>query len=203
MSNFAKLQALIKGKPLASLDEEQNENSGVEVAPEGEDEGDGADTSGDGDGDEADDAGTSGNDGGEGSGEDGEGEGAGDPAPAPDAQAVDVKSASYAAGFAAANDRWAGMLLNANCRSNMDLAVNLLTTTDLSAEQIGHACSLSAVDPAARKLLESTPKVNVAPNGGGTNGDGTDDDSDAGKAARKAAVERVNKRRSGANKKGS
>lgn len=107
------------------------------------------------------------------------------------APAANKGSADYKAGCLDTNKRWAGLLINPACSSNMELAVSLMLDTDFSAEKIGRLCSLqSGGDPAALALLDKTKKIEVgadaATEGGKASDKGAED------SPRKRAVARVN-----------
>jgi hypothetical protein len=188
-ARFAGLSRLLAGAgliPAASI--APGEGDDDDEGGEGEGEGEGQEGAGDEGGDGSGDG--SGEGGGEGGEDGGEGEG-----PAADAPpAAGNRSADYQAGVDATNRRWAGILTNESCLSNMTLAVSLMLRTDFSAEEIAEHCGMAVGgDPAALALLDRAPKPKIGTDAKGEGKDGADDSD--GDKARKSAVASVNARR--------
>lgn len=150
---------------------------------------------------------------GTGEGEEGEEGGEAAPAPAPEAApapapeapadgtadappAAGVDAASFKAGADAANLRWAGILTNASCLANIELAAQLAVETNFTATKIGELCAIGKTgDPAALALLDRTEKPNL---GTDARDESTKPAGDTpGQVAGKSAVDKINQRRAG------
>ena len=92
-----------------------------------------------------------------------------DPDPAPADPAADTSSSDYAAGVAAANQRWAAVLISPAAQANLELATDLMAENpSMSPSAIIGMCERHGVKPgaeapaggksAAQQLLDRTPK---------------------------------------------
>jgi hypothetical protein len=104
---------------------------------------------------------------------------------------ANTNSPDFRAGEAAANTRWATVLMSEAARNNLEMATDLMAK-GMSASDVVEMCETHGGSKggknAAQQLLERTPKPNL-----GAGGDGGEQNADAGKAARDAAAKSVNR----------